>query len=92
MKRVNPSAERNRKHILTVLQSTLDPAKHKKCLEIASGSGTHVDFFAEHLPQVTWQPSDCDSEHLPSLRAYRADHANILEPVIIDVSKTIDIK
>ena len=92
MKRVNPSAERNREHILKVLQSTLDPDKHKRCLEIASGSGTHVDFFARHLPHVEWQPSDCDTEHLASLRAYRADHENILEPVIIDVSKTIDFK
>lgn len=92
MKRVNPSAERNREHILKVLQSSLDPAKHKKCLEIASGSGTHVDFFAHHLPQVTWQPSDCESEHLASLRAYGAEHDNILEPVIIDASKTIDVK
>ena len=93
MKRVNPSAERNRDPILNVLKTTLDPSKHRKCLEIASGSGTHVGYFADHLPGVTWQPSDCDDEHVPSLAAYKQDclHKNILDPIIIDISKSVEM-
>ena len=88
-KRVNPSAERNRDPILEVLRRTLDLGRPLKCLEIASGSGTHVSHFAQHLPEVTWQPSDCDPENLPSLRAYARERENILEPVVIDISKTL---
>ena len=88
-KRVNPSAERNREPILQVLRTTLDLGQPLKCLEIASGSGTHVGHFSQHLPHVTWQPSDCDPENLPSLRAYTSERENILEPIVIDISKTI---
>jgi len=90
-KLVNPSAERNRDPILSVLNRVLPKEKPLNCLEIASGSGTHVGYFAERLSCVTWQPSDCDQENLPSLQAYRSEHTNILEPVIIDVSKKIEL-
>ena len=63
-KRVNPSAERNRDPILSVLNRVLPKEKPLNCLEIASGSGTHVGYFAERLSCVTWQPSDCDQEQL----------------------------
>ena len=88
-KRVNQSAERNRGPILEILRKTLDLGRPLKCLEIASGSGTHVGYFAQHLPEVTWQPSDCDPENLPSLRAYAREKENILEPIVIDISKSL---
>ena len=91
IKRVNPSAERNRDPILDVLKTTLELSRPLKCLEIASGSGTHVGHFAQHLPCVTWQPSDCDPENLPSLRAYTRESENILDPIVIDISKTVDM-
>ena len=90
-KRINPSAERNRDPILNVLRTTLELSRPLKCLEIASGSGTHVGHFAEHLPSVTWQPSDFDPENLPSLRAYTRESKNILDPIVIDISKILDI-
>ena len=91
IKRVNPSAERNRDPILDVLKTTLELSRPLKCLEIASGSGTHVGHFAQHLPCVTWQPGDCDPENLPSLRAYTRERENILDPIVIDISKTVDM-
>ena len=91
IKRVNASAERNRDPILDVLKTTLELSRPLKCLEIASGSGTHVGHFAQHLPCVTWQPSDCDPENLPSLRAYTRERENILDPIVIDISKTVDM-
>ena len=92
MKKVNPSAQRNREAILGVLKSTLTPEGPLSCLEIASGSGTHVGYLAQHLPQVTWQPTDLDSENMESLRAYKSEHTNILEPMVLDVSKNVELE
>ena len=92
MKKVNPSAERNREPILAVLRQTVPTETPLRCLEIASGSGTHVDYFAQHLPNITWQPSDCDTENMESLRVYQSEHTNILEPIVLDVSKTISLE
>jgi len=89
-KRVNSSAERNRSPILQVLKETIPLNKTLNALEIASGSGTHVGYFAEHLPHVIWQPSDCDPKNLPSLKAYKQEYTNIQEPVVIDIAEDID--
>jgi len=92
-KRINPSAERNRDPILQVLKENIPKNKPLNALEIASGSGTHVGYFAEHLPQVTWQPSDCDQNNLPSLHAYKQEHPdNIMDPLVLDVSEDLDLK
>jgi len=93
-RRVNPSAERNREPILSVLRSALDLARPLRCLEIASGSGTHVGHFAEQLPEVQWQPSDCDPANMDSLCAYQqaSSHGNIRDPLVIDISKTVELE
>ena len=52
-------AERNKTPIKNVLSSILPETG--SVLEIASGNGTHVVFFAEHFPNLTWQPSDPDA-------------------------------
>lgn len=91
---MNPSAERNREPILSVLRSALDLARPLRCLEIASGSGTHVGHFAEQLPEVQWQPSDCDPANMDSLCAYQqaSSHGNIRDPLVIDISKTVELE
>jgi len=90
-KRVNSSAERNRDPILQVLKDNIPLDTQVKALELASGSGTHVGYFASHLPNVTWQPSDCDPKNLLSLAAYKEENSNILNPVVIDVSEPITL-
>ncbi|MBP8151722.1 MAG: DUF938 domain-containing protein, partial [Xylophilus sp.] len=50
------AADRNKHPILDVLRETLPD--QGTALEIASGTGQHVAWFAAHLPQWTWQPSD----------------------------------
>ena len=92
VKRVNPSAERNRDPILQVLKETLPLNNPLKALEIASGSGTHVGYFAEHLSNVTWQPSDLDPKNLPSLNAYKQEQENILDPLVIDISEPLGLE
>ena len=52
------AAERNKDPILTVLESVL-PASGS-VLEIASGTGQHVCFFAAAIPGIRWQPTEPD--------------------------------
>ena len=59
------ACERNRQPMLEVLQRVL-PAQGRG-LEIASGSGQHVAWFAEHLPGWHWQPSDREAAHRRSI-------------------------
>ncbi|NMM82048.1 SAM-dependent methyltransferase [Acidovorax sp. SRB_14] len=81
----SPAAERNRAPILAHLQALL-PASGR-ALEVASGTGQHVAWFAAHLPQWTWQPSDAQDDAFASITAWCA-HAgahNVLAPVLLDV-------
>jgi SAM-dependent methyltransferase len=81
-----PHVARNRDPILDVLRRVL-PAQGL-VLEVASGSGEHAAYFAEHLPALTWQPSDPDPAALASIAAHRAAAAapNLLAPLLLDVS------
>ncbi|KQP22173.1 DUF938 domain-containing protein [Pseudorhodoferax sp. Leaf267] len=80
------ASERNRQPILEVLQRVL-PASGA-ALEIASGTGQHVAFFARALPQWTWQPSDAVADAFGSIRAWCAQLgvANVRAPVVLDVT------
>jgi SAM-dependent methyltransferase len=81
------SAERNREPILEVLRRVLPPTG--LVLEIASGTGQHVSFFAQALPALRWQPSDPSPAHRESIRAWSATAGgdNIAEPVALDVEE-----
>ena len=81
----SPAADRNKQPILDVLRRVL-PATGS-ALEIASGSGQHVVFFAAALPGWTWQPTDADAGALPLMVAYLREekHANLREPLWLDV-------
>ncbi|MDB4972438.1 MAG: uncharacterized protein JWN48_779 [Myxococcaceae bacterium] len=84
MKQSWPAPERNKEAILEVLKRVL-PDKGT-LLELASGSGQHVSYFAEQLPQLRFVPSDIDPNNLASIRAYAAEAGdNVLEPREIDV-------
>jgi SAM-dependent methyltransferase len=80
-----PAAERNRQPILDVLRRVLPPAG--LVLEIASGTGQHAIFFAEHLPKLQWQPTDASSEALQSMGTWvdETNRDNLLTPLELDV-------
>lgn len=82
------AAERNRQPILDVLRQIL-PARGT-ALEIASGTGQHVAWFATHLPLWTWQPTDAFPEALPEIAARIAQErlSNVRPPVVLDVMTT----
>ena len=81
-----PHVARNRDPILDVLKRVLPP--RGLVLEIASGSGEHAAYFAEHLSGLIWQPTDPDREALASIVAHRAASAaaNLLPPLHLDAA------
>ena len=81
----SPAAERNKAPILAVLQRALPP--HGEALEIASGTGQHIAFFAAAMPGWTWQPSDLGRESWESITAWSKGLANVRAPVALDVTR-----
>ncbi|MEM7168676.1 MAG: DUF938 domain-containing protein [Pseudomonadota bacterium] len=82
-----PAADRNRAPLLEVLKGFL-PSRGA-VLEIASGTGQHVVFFAAAFPDITWFPSDPSLRHRTSIEAYIAatESSNIHSPQDIDVTQ-----
>lgn len=85
-RRYAAATQRNREPILEVLSRVLPPGA--RVLEIASGTGEHVVFFAAALPQTHWQPTDLGDECLDSIAAWRDSvaAANVAPPVRLDVT------
>ena len=68
-RRYAPATARNREAILTVLQRHL-PSKGK-VLEIASGTGEHILYFAQaSCPDLFFQPTDPDAAARASIDAW----------------------
>ena len=81
----SPAAERNRQPILEALRNVL-PAQGA-ALEIASGTGQHIAWFAAGLPGWTWQPSDAQADGFSSIAWWcgEAGVGNVEQPVVLDV-------
>lgn len=79
----SPAAERNKEPILAALRQVLGPAG--RALEVASGTGQHVAFFAQALPRWEWQPSEADAAMLPAIAQRTASMPNVLPPVLLDL-------
>jgi len=81
----SPSAERNKQPILEMLRRVLPD--QGTALEIASGTGQHVTWFAAHFPRWVWQPTDANLESLGSIAAWVAKQglSNVRSPALLDV-------
>jgi len=80
------ACENNKKPILSVLKSAF--ANTNKVLEVGSGTGQHAVFFAEHLPQLSWQPSDLLINHYSiNYRKEQCALENLLVPVTLDLNQ-----
>jgi cyclopropane fatty-acyl-phospholipid synthase-like methyltransferase len=81
-----PACEKNREPILEVLRQYF--ADRRQVLEIGSGTGQHAIYFAEHLPHLVWQSSDCP-ENLSGIAAWltEAALANTPAPIAFNVNE-----
>merc|ERR1711971_1049215 len=79
------AADRNKEPILKVLR-TLLPESPIAALEVASGHGSHVAYFAANFPQVTWQPSDLNSSSIESVKANSQGLSNVLPFIEVDAA------
>lgn len=84
MKPHSAACERNRDPILQVLRQWF--TQPGAVLEIGSGTGQHAVHFAEHLPHLQWQPTDCEG-NLPAIRMWVEESAssNLRAPQKLDV-------
>ena len=84
----SPAVFRNRVLILDVLRTVF--AAKGLVLEVASGSGQHGVYFAERLPELTWQPSDPSPSARASIATWgaAAGLANVRPPIDLDASVT----
>lgn len=80
------ACENNKTPILEVIRNYLAPGD--TVLEIGSYTAQHIQYFAEHLPKVVWQPSEIP-DNLPILQAglEGINLSNILPPIDLDVSQ-----
>lgn len=81
------ACENNKTFILPVLQQVFKNVD--SVLEIGSGTGQHATFFAKHLTHLTWQTSDLFINH-EGIKQWLTEFpsANLLPPLILDLSKT----
>ncbi|MDA9982047.1 class I SAM-dependent methyltransferase [Gammaproteobacteria bacterium] len=79
------ASENNKGPILVILKEVF--AKTRRVLEIGSGTGQHAVYFAEHLPHLTWQPSDRPGAvQWVEQRLEIEGPDNVASPLILDVN------
>ncbi|WP_427911446.1 DUF938 domain-containing protein [Ramlibacter sp. MMS24-I3-19] len=81
----SPAADRNKEPILAQLRGIL--GERGTALEIASGAGQHVAWFAASFANWVWQPTDADPGMLPVIdeRIAQSRLANVLPARQLDV-------
>lgn len=79
---------RNREPILAVLKEKL-PKDTGQVMEMASGSGMHINFFAPHFKHLHFHPTEKDIEVFDNIKKLTGDHANdnIADPSHLDLTQ-----
>lgn len=87
MSLISEAAERNKSPIGDVLETVLPAAG--SVLEIASGTGQHVAYFAKRFPKLTWVPSDPNPQAREAIEQKQAESplSNCLTPLDLDVNR-----
>jgi len=80
------AGNRNKDPILTVFKEIFP--KEGDALELASGAGLHINYFAPHFRSVKFQPSDYDVEVFDTIKKKRAEagNENVADPIRIDLT------
>ncbi len=79
----SPAADRNKHAILDGLRQLLPTSG--RALEVASGTGQHVAWFAAQLPQWQWQPTDAEAAGFAGIAAHCAGLANVRPALLLDL-------
>lgn len=82
------AGNRNRDPILKVFEDIFP--KSGAVLELASGAGNHINYFAPHFKELFFQPSDYDADVFETIKQKRAEAgaANVADPLLIDLAKS----
>lgn len=80
-----PATQRNRAAILEVLSRVLPGTG--PVLEVASGTGEHAAWFAQHLRPLAWQPSDPDPIMRRSIVAHGTAVRTLEAPLDLDATR-----
>ena len=78
-----PATHRNRIPIWNTISPYLSNAK--TVLEIASGTGEHIEYMASKNPDIRWQPSDGAANMIRAIDARLDQHPNVSPAKHIDV-------
>lgn len=80
------AGKRNRDAILAILKEQL-PKSDGHVLEIASGSGMHLSYFAPHFEHLCFHPSDFDEDVFENINKLKQEKGidNIQDPVKLDL-------
>ena len=78
------AAERNAEPIAKKL-SELSTENSLNVLEIGSGTGQHVAFFADRISSWRFQPSDRNDEYFDAIRQRSRHLTNVEEPIVVDL-------
>lgn len=87
MKLFYAASESNKDVLLGVLKREL--GEKGDAVELGSGTGQHVTYFAKHFPGWAWQPTDITKNHIDSIEEYRVESklSNIRPALYADASK-----
>eukprot|EP00811_Abedinium_folium_P004997 NODE_14602_length_1098_cov_5.739444.p2 GENE.NODE_14602_length_1098_cov_5.739444~~NODE_14602_length_1098_cov_5.739444.p2 ORF type:complete len:255 (+),score=76.08 NODE_14602_length_1098_cov_5.739444:69-767(+) len=81
----HPAALRNRGPILGALQNLLPADAHGRALEVASGTGAHIELFAPVFTSLKWQPSEYCPPHARAEVGKIGDVGGLSELEALDV-------
>ncbi len=81
------AGNRNREPLLGVLKDKF-PTDEGQVLELASGSGMHVNYFAPHFEHLHFHPTDRDQDVFDNIKQLSVEQGNdnIADPVHLDLT------
>lgn len=79
------AADRNKQPILKELLNYIKDGSF--VLEISSGTGQHIVYFASNMPKVIFQPTECEGSLIKSIKSHIEHNklTNVQEPLFLDV-------
>lgn len=82
------AGSRNRDPILAVFKEKL-PQDSADVLELASGSGMHINYFAPHFKHLRFHPTEKDTEVFDNIKKLSGEYGNenVSAPLHLDLTK-----